>query len=110
MNEALHYALFPTSMGWVGALASTRGLRKLTLPVATPEQALRELGKEAAVAEEAPQQFAPLQQRVEAFFQGERTGFDVKLDTEGYSPFFSCAWQACASIPAGETRSLPGRW
>jgi len=105
MNESLHYALFPTSMGWVGALASPRGLRKLTLPVATPDQAQRELGKEAAGAEEAPQRFDALQQQVEAFFQGERTQFDVPLDTEGHSPFFSRAWRACASIPAGETRS-----
>lgn len=105
MNEQAQYEVFPTSMGWVGALASQRGLRKLTLPLATPEQAMCELGKEAIGAEEAPQQFASLRQQLEAFFQGERTQFDVKLDTEGYSPFFSRAWQACASIPAGETRS-----
>ncbi len=105
MNATLQYAVLFTSMGWVGALASGHGLRRMTLPMATPDAALQELGKEAEAADESPQRFDGLLRQLEEYFRGERAQFDVRLDMEGYSPFFSNAWKACASIPVGQTRS-----
>ncbi|MBI4202276.1 MAG: methylated-DNA--[protein]-cysteine S-methyltransferase [Chloroflexi bacterium] len=105
MGRQLHYTVFQTSMGWVGVLASERGLRRLTLPRETPQQALEELSPEVAGARHAPQQFGGLCQQLEAYLQGERHDLDVLLDMEGRSPFFLRAWQACAAIPPGETRS-----
>lgn len=105
MGERRYWAVLPSSLGWIGVLASQRGLRRLSLPVATPEEAVRALGKEVQGTENAPERFDGLRRQLEAYFQGERTRFEVKLDMEGYSPFFSRAWQACAAIPPGETRS-----
>ncbi|MBI4338723.1 MAG: methylated-DNA--[protein]-cysteine S-methyltransferase [Chloroflexi bacterium] len=92
----------------MGALGSERGLRRLTLPQATPEGAMQGLGEEAGAAEDAPQSFEGLHRQLEAYLGGRLTRFDLTLDMEGYSPFFGSAWRACASIPAGETRTY--RW
>jgi O-6-methylguanine DNA methyltransferase len=105
MDERRYYAVLPSPMGWIGVLASERGLRRLSLPATTPEEAVRGLGKEAEGAELLPERFEGLGQQIGGYLRGERVRFDVKLDMEGYSPFFSRAWQACAAIPPGETRS-----
>ena len=97
------YDLLSTSLGWIGVLASPRGLRQVTLPHATPDEALRELapipsGHRAGA-------FDDLCQRLERHFQGEEVPLDDPLDLEEAPPFFRAAWEACRTIPAGETRS-----
>ena len=56
-------------------------------------------GEDAAVAhlEQAVGQ-------IEAYFRGERSEFEVRLDLEG-SEFQRLVWRALAAIPFGETRS-----
>lgn len=108
MSSTHYYAVIRTRIGWMAALGTGRGIRRIQLPRATPEEAIEGLGPEVSYAELAPEQFAGLRQQVEEYLDGHRTTFDLKLDMDGYSPFFSRAWQACASIPPGETRSY--RW
>lgn len=99
------YGLLPTSLGWVGVLASTRGIRRLTLPQASPQQAVEELGPTMARAVLNSILFEGLRLRLEQFLSGEPVDFDDELDLEEGSGFFHRAWQACRSIPRGETRS-----
>lgn len=117
------YDLISTELGWVGALGSAKGLRKLTLPVPSPDAAWEALeldGMDAPLQEGSWAHLAPL---VEAILGGEsdapewapsqtagrallRCGdAQVTLDVEGIAPFTLSAWQACARIPRGETRS-----
>ena len=99
------YAVLPTSLGWVGVLASQGGIRRLSLPQASPLQAVEQLGPEAAGAVSDPPRFEELRLRLEQLFAGEPVDFDDALDLEEDSGFFCRAWQACRSIPRGETRS-----
>ena len=99
------YGVLPTSLGWTGALASKRGIRRLTLPQASPEQAIERLGPETAEAILDPLPFEELRLRLQQLFAGELVDFDDELDLEEGSGFFHRAWQACRSIPRGETRS-----
>ena len=99
------YRLLPTSLGWIGVLASARGIRQLTLPQASPQQAIEALGPQVAGATLNPPLFEELRLRLERFFSGEPVDFDDELDLEGGSDFSRRAWQACRTIPRGETRS-----
>ena len=100
-----YYAILPTCMGWVAALASERGIRRLALPHSSPGQAILALERDVKGSELAPARFEGLRQELEAYFSGEATDFRQKLDVEGAPPFFLRAWAACRSIPRGETRS-----
>lgn len=102
----LAYDVFQTRFGWVGVLVSSRGVRGSTTPRATPEEALERLGAEARTARHDSAAVAVVRQRLERFFQGEPVRFDdLPLDTHGWPRFFAAAWEACRTIPAGETRS-----
>ena len=104
------YDVFHTAWGWVAAIASDKGLRHTSLPEQTPERALDHLA--APLAKEQPEHrpgaFADLHRQLDEYLNGERQAFDVPLDLEGAAPFHRRAWEACASVPRGETRTY--RW
>ncbi|MBI4298226.1 MAG: methylated-DNA--[protein]-cysteine S-methyltransferase [Chloroflexi bacterium] len=105
---SLYYAVFETRLGWMSALASSRGLRRTTLPMATPGRCVLPLNKEIAGATFSSGTFLRLREKLNRFFCGEPVIFDEPLDLEDAPPFFKAAWKACQSIPLGETRSY--RW
>ncbi|MCE2405435.1 MAG: methylated-DNA--[protein]-cysteine S-methyltransferase [Dehalococcoidia bacterium] len=101
----LRYDLFPTEMGWVAALSTDSGLRRLALKP-LPQEAMDELGSAASGASLDPDALEDVRLRLEAHFRGEDGAFDqVPLDLEDAPPFFKAAWEACRRIPRGETRS-----
>ncbi len=99
------YAVLPTSLGWVGVLASPGGIRRLTLPQASPPEAVEGLGPKARGAVLHTSRFEELRLRLERYFSGEPVDFNDTLDLGEGAPFFRRAWQACGSIPRGETRT-----
>ena len=121
------YDLLPTDLGWVGALGSAKGLRRLTLPVASPAAAWEGLeidGMDVPLEEGSWAHLTPLVQSIlgggppddgaapewaPSQSPGRARlrygGADVSLDVEGVAPFTLAAWQACVTIPRGETRS-----
>ena len=102
----LYYDIFETRLGWIGLLASGKGLRRTTLPQANPTECMALLGKEAEKATPSPERFDRLRNKLEQYFQGGPATFDQEpLDIDGATPFFRAAWDACRSIPIGETRS-----
>lgn len=101
----LAYDIFATELGWVMAVASTEGFRHLTLPQPSPLEALALVGPDGDKASLRPGWFRSLQQQLEAYFAGEVVSFDFPLDTVGAPAFFQSVWQACRTIPYGETRS-----
>ncbi len=101
-----YYDIFETPLGWMGLLASDIGLRRSTLPQATPDECYLELGAEVADATNEPERFAELRDRLRRYFDGEHETFeDVAVDTSDASQFYRSAWKACQSIPYGETRT-----
>lgn len=105
----LYYDVFETPAGWMGAVASDRGLRRTTLPQASPEDCVAQLGAAVEDAEPAPQRFAGLRDKLARYFLGEDVTFaDEAIDVGDASGFHQAAWEACRGIPKGETRSY--RW
>ena len=105
MNQ-LKRCIFPSPHGWVGIAGSARGLSRLTLKP-TPEETLESLAADGwpeADPEEAL--FAQARQCLERYFAGEVDALaELELDLTDAPPFYAAAWNACRTIPAGETRS-----
>jgi len=102
----LYYDVFETPLGWMGALASGKGLRRTTLPQASPDQCVSLLGGDIEQAIFSPERFGELKGKLALYFQGVPVTFrDEAIDMEDASPFLRAAWKACRSIPRGKTHS-----
>ncbi|MFQ5933252.1 MAG: methylated-DNA--[protein]-cysteine S-methyltransferase [Dehalococcoidia bacterium] len=101
----MRYTIFETDLGWMGVLASDKGLRRMTIPVSTPEEAMHQLEGGLEGAELDPDFFGDFPDRVRRLFRGEEVDFPEKVDLPGATPFRRAVWEATRSIPKGETRS-----
>jgi len=106
MTGELKYITFNTDMGWVGILASERGLVATSLPQPSDREAYQQLGKEVNRASRSPLPFTGLMERLKVYLSsGKGVVFPDELDLSGARPFHSQVWQATGLIPYGETRS-----
>ena len=106
MSARFYYDAFPTAGGWVALLASERGIRRSTLPSATMDGAIGQLGPESNDATRDADRLGEVAARLTAYFDGEVVEFgDVDLDVSDATEFSRRAWSACRSIPRGETRT-----
>lgn len=107
----LSYLVFNTSLGWVGVIGSPEGLRRLTLPQASPERVWRVFDGSSAkwhdpvLSEARGDYFGDLPDRIRDYLDGKRVSFADKLDLARASSFQRGVWQTTKSIPYGETRS-----
>lgn len=99
------YHLVELSMGWMVLLAGEDGLRRASLKP-SPQEALEDLGSDLDDAEDDPDAFTQVVACLHRYADGDMAALDqIELDFTNVTPFFSAAWIACRSIPAGETRS-----
>ena len=108
------YRIDQCPAGWLALLAGPTGLRRISLKPDYPD-ALAGLGPDlshAAVTDDDANADAILTQahrHLTAYFAGDLDALShIVTDTAGAPPFFNAAWDACRSIPPGETRSY--RW
>ena len=101
----IKYVIFNTDMGWVGILASPKGLLATTLPQRSAEEVNQLLGNRVNQAKWSPQHFADLVERLKVYFSGRKVTFPDELDCSGATAFQGEVWQATRQIPYGETRS-----
>ncbi len=119
-QAASPYPATGAGWGWVGLVASERGLRLLTLPSATRAAALRavhydypdvplvEFEPAAATGEAASGPEALLQaaaRQVRGYLAGALQEFDVPLDLRGHTSFALTVWAIAAKIPYAQTRT-----
>jgi len=104
MIGELRYTTFDTDMGWVGILASAKGLRRTTLPQPSAQEAQQLLG-DLNDATRAPHSFDNLIQRFRIYFSGHRVTFPDLLDLSGATTFQRQVWEITRLISYGETRS-----
>ncbi len=103
MTGELKYATFDTGKGWIGVLASARGLLRTTLPQPSAQEARQLLGENDATR--SPHLFDDLSQRFKTYFSGYRVSFPDRLDLSGATPFQRRVWEMARLIPYGDTRS-----
>ena len=99
------YHLVELPMGWMALLGGEDGLKRASLKP-TPQEASEDMGMDLYGAADDPDAFTEVVECLHRYAAGDRTALDeIGLDFSGITPFFSAAWNACRSIPAGETRS-----
>lgn len=92
-------------MGWVGILASAKGLLSITLPQRSAQEARRLLGNSVMQATLSPSLFDDLTERLRIYFSGHKATFPDGLDLSAATSFQGEVWEAARLIPYGETRS-----
>ncbi len=105
MTQQLNYTIFNTDIGWVGMLASAKGLLGITLPQRSAQEACQLLGDSVSYAIWSARLFDDLMGRLKVYFSGHRTTFPDKLDLSRATHFQREVWEITRRIPYGETRS-----
>ncbi len=105
MTKELKYITFNTDMGWVGLVASVKGLLNSTLPQRSAQEALQLLGDSVNQATWSPRLFDDLVKRLKVYFSGHKATFSDELDLSGATLFQREVWEITRLIPYGETRS-----
>ena len=98
-----HYCVFETEKGFVGLVSRDGKLHSATLPKPTRGEALQPVnaGLDGVCVEDVDA-FGDLPDRFRRYFEGEPVEFaDVKLDLDGYPPFYSAVILAAQRIPYG---------
>ncbi len=105
MAHELSFLIFDTSAGWVGVLGSNRGVRSITFPQSSPQDARRQLGDGADLAIRDINPLGSLAARLRLYFDGHKVTFPDELDLSSGTPFQRQVWEATRLIPYRETRS-----
>jgi len=105
VTQELYYFIFNTSAGYIGILASARGLLRTTLPHPSDEEVRQLLGGGINQARWSPDFFQDLTERLCAYFAGNEVAFPDRLDLTGATAFQRKVWEITKFIPYGETRS-----
>jgi methylated-DNA-[protein]-cysteine S-methyltransferase len=105
MTGKLRYTVANMDIGWVGVLASSSGLLRVTLPQGTAREAERLLGDRVREAVWDDGFFGNLLGRLKRYFSGQRVTFADGLDLSAATAFQRQVWQLTRLIPYGETRS-----
>lgn len=105
MDSKLRYAVFDTQGGWLGVLGSSYGLKCLTLPQRSAEEAQLLLGDGVNYAIFSHDFFEDLIERLKNYFAGKKTLFSDKLDLAGATAFQRQVLGVTRLIPYGEARS-----
>ena len=104
--ERLSFALFDTSLGWLGVIGSQHGLKEVILPQESKEAVLGQIKARGYAVETCnPALFGDLLQRLKRYLKGEKVQFPDKLDFGMASGFRKGVWSITCAIPYGETRS-----
>ena len=106
----LEYAVFWTSLGWMGVGRRTWSVARVILPRAhqflVTEQLRRSLlPLDTALIDVGQDVFGTLPERLVRQMEGEPMTFDDDPDTSDWTPFRTRVWEATRAIPYGETRS-----
>ena len=105
MSSELAYAVFETALGWMAILGSPQGVKRVTLPCHSEEEAVQQLGDAANRATRSDARFASLVERLKEYFRGGRPAFPDPLDLSGATPFQGAVWEATRQIPYGGNTS-----
>ena len=103
---ALVYDIIETPIGWMGMLASDKGLTRTTLPRPSLLESLTLLGTKDSDSHHQPRRFYRLKELLSSYFSGRRVSFDQEqIFLDQPTSFKRTALAACREIPYGETRT-----
>ena len=99
------YTAFDTEFGWMAAVASENGLRRLTVPQPSADKALKLIAELIPQSSANSAYFNDLSFRLQEYFEGNPMDFADKLDLRDSTPFQQDVYRTIGPIPYGETRT-----
>jgi methylated-DNA-[protein]-cysteine S-methyltransferase len=105
MPSEIRYHVCETNLGWVVVTLSDGGLRSITLPLVSREDAHAEASERGATGPASAAEAEAIERTISALVSGRPPGEHPEIDWNGITPFRRAVLEACASIPIGETRS-----
>lgn len=106
MSKDITYTIFPTNWGYFGLMGTSEGLRRTFLSVSSRSKAKQMLLTHRPQAQYDSGLFGTLQERIKAYFRGERADFvSVPVDLDDFSAFAGKVLSACGRIGYGQTAS-----
>ena len=100
------YSIFETSLGWMGAVISPKGLHMVILPKKKTEEIkkiLEEHYTEELIRDEKG--LEKFTKKIRDYLLGKIINFKEKMDVSGVTPFEMKVWDTVYGIPRGEVRS-----
>lgn len=105
MVVVVSYAVFETNIGWLGVVATEKGLARLILPHSSSHEVLEELKNSVASGTSSVPAFQDLIGRLRLYFSGRHVDFPDKLDLSAGTTFQQNVWRTTRGILYGETKS-----
>jgi methylated-DNA-[protein]-cysteine S-methyltransferase len=110
-HSEIKYAIFRTTLGWMGIAATAKGLLALILPKRTKKEVMTELKEE--LGEKFPsvklvqdkKMFAGYIKDITDYFNSGRVDFNYKLDLTIFTSFQRQVYSVARTIPYGVTSS-----
>jgi methylated-DNA-[protein]-cysteine S-methyltransferase len=99
------YSIFETKYGYMGVVASERGLHMVLLPRKRAEDIKKELKKHYTEIIRDEEGLKGVGGRIREYLDGKKVKFREKMDMTGATAFELKVWDATLGIPYGETRS-----
>ncbi len=99
------YTIVQTRWGWVGAIFSDKGLRRLTFPVKTECEAKKRLKNKGDNGYVQSNKFKGLEKKLVNYFSGKPVSFSCDLDLSGVTQFQREVWETVSKIPYGQAKS-----
>lgn len=96
------YRIVKTPLGYVGFVASERGLRRVVLPQRSEAATRRAILAEVPAAVRRDDLMPELADALARYFAGEPVEFNVRCDWRGYSEFEEDVWHACRRVGYGQ--------
>jgi len=97
-TDGLYWATVETTYGWVTIFGRSGKLLRLELPKPTQEDALATV---PPGAEESPERFGHLPDKLKRYFAGERVSFECEIGLDGLGPFEKRVLTEAMKIPYG---------
>jgi methylated-DNA-[protein]-cysteine S-methyltransferase len=105
MAGALRFHICETELGWMGLVFSEHGLKLTTLPLASRDEALRQVMEAGALEPMPEKELADVPERICALASGQYANMAVHVDWTGLTGFRRRVMELAISIPHGETRT-----
>jgi methylated-DNA-[protein]-cysteine S-methyltransferase len=105
-KEALRYIICDTCLGWMGVISSTKGLKRVILPLKSKKELLDRIAACGCKPDNHDSDYlTDLADRLRRYLNGETDDFDDRLDFGDTTGFQQQVWRLVRNIPRGEMRS-----
>jgi methylated-DNA-[protein]-cysteine S-methyltransferase len=103
MSSSLRFHVCQTDLGWVGLVLSGAGLRAITLPRKSRQQAIDAMLDFGASEPASADELGAIPEAIAGIVAGHPLTAAITIDWTGITPFRRAVMEECMRIPAGKT-------